>query len=136
MKRLRLGLLAMVLLVMSGCGDTSVAILITSGSWAYPPSISMNYYSKDSVHKLITGSVSFYAPDSDVNTITISVFDSRGFDRIRSTSALFFPGVTSGTVPFRIDYAGYPDDVYTFSIFVTDFNGYTSNLATGSFSVP
>jgi Asp/Glu/hydantoin racemase len=130
------GMLAMMMLVVSSCGDATVSIFISSGSTINPPSITLNYYSMDSVNNIINGSVNCYAPESGIDTMTVAVFDSRGFDRVRMTTVLNIQGIMNGTIPFRINYFGYPADVYTFSLFLTDFNGYTSNIITGSFSVP
>lgn len=136
MKRwLLLGLLAMMMQVITGCGDASITVVIPI-TIIDPPSITSYQFTKDTLTKFISGSVDFYAPDSDIDTITIAVFDSSGFQVARTRSALNLPGVTRGTIFFNIDYSGYRADTYTFSIFLTDFNGNTSNQIVDTFRVP
>lgn len=127
MKKLLLGMMTMMMLIMSGCGDATVI---------NPPSITAYQFTKDSAAKFIDGSVSFYAPDSDIDTMTIVVFDSGGYEITRTTASLNFPGTTQETVFFSIDYVTYPFGAYTFGIYLTDFNGYTSNQIVGTFLVP
>jgi len=135
MKRAFAVFLAMLMLVISGCGDASVSVVIPI-TIIEPPSITAYQFSKDQASQFVDGSVDFIAPDSDIDTITIAVFDSNGFlvDRVRT--ALRLPGVTSGRIPFSIDYRTYFNGTYTFSVFVTDFNGNTSNQIVDRFSVP
>ena len=133
MKRLLLGMLTVMMLVISGCGEVVVEPVI------YPPSITLYPFTKDTVTEYIYGDIDFYAPDSDIYTMTVSVFDSGGYPAKPSiTTSVNQPGVTQGTIPFRIDYFPLPSaaGAYTFSIYVTDFNGNTSNLAVGTFWVP
>jgi hypothetical protein len=138
MKRVLLGLMAIMMLVMSGCGDASVAVVIPIGPVIQPPSITSHQFSKDPVTEFIDGSVDFYAPDSDIDTMTVVVFDPRGYEISRSQTLINLTGVVQGTIPFSIDYATYPSDTYayTFSIYLTDFNGNTSNQAVDTFWVP
>lgn len=136
MKKLLLGLLATIMLMTSGCGDASVAVVIPIVPLIEPPSITSYQFTKNTLTELIDGSVDFFAPDSDIDTITIVVFDSRGFEMVRTRTALNLPGVVRGTISFRINYFTYPNDTYTFSIFLTDFNGNTSNQIVDSFKVP
>jgi hypothetical protein len=138
MKRGLLGLMAMMMLVMSGCGDASVAVVIPIGPVIQPPSITAHQFTKDSVNEFIDGSVSFFAPDSDIDTMTVVVLDPRGYEISRSQTLINLPGAVQGTIPFSIDYATYPSEAYayTFSIYLTDFNGNTSNLAVDTFFVP
>jgi len=138
MKRLLLGMMAMMMLVMSGCGDASVAVYIPLEPLASPPSITTYRFTKDPVTEFIDGSVDFYAPDSDIDTITVVVFDPRGFEISRSVRVFDFRGAVWGTIPFSIDYVTFPSTAlaYTFSIYLTDFNGNTSNQAVDLFRVP
>ena len=138
MKRLLLGMLGILILVMSGCGGATVAVEIPIVPVINPPSITSNQFTKDPAREVIYGSVDFYAPDSDVDTMTVVVFDSRGYEMARVVTALNYPGISRGTIPFSIDYITYPSSAYayTFSIYLTDFNGYTSNQAVGTFYVP
>lgn len=55
----------------------------------------------------------------------------------RSETTVSSAGV-QGTIPFTIDYNTYPSDAYpyTFSVYVTDFNGLPSNLVGDTFWVP
>lgn len=135
MRRLFLGALAVIMLVMSGCGDASVSVIIPI-TVANPPTITSYQFTKNTATEFINGSVDFYAPDSDIDTITIAVFNSGGFQMDRTRSVLNLPGVIRGTVNFSIDYVTYPTDTYTFTIFLTDFNGNTSNQIVDTFRVP
>lgn len=136
MKRLLLlALLALSMQVMSGCGDVGVTVFIPFTT-VDPPSITSYQFTKDTLSKFIDGRVDFYAPDADIDTITITVIDSSGFQVARTRTALNLPGVTRGTISFSIDYISYPADTYTFSIFLTDFNGNISNQIADTFRVP
>ncbi|NTV49533.1 MAG: hypothetical protein HGB32_01730 [Geobacteraceae bacterium] len=138
MKRLLVSMLTIVMLVLSGCGDATVSILIPIGPVIEPPAITSYQFTKNTVTELIEGSVDFYAPDSDIDTMTVVVFDPRGYEIFRSKTFIYLTGAVSGTIPFRIDYYYYPSEVfaYTFSIYLTDFNGNTSNQAVDTFNVP
>ncbi|MFA7404425.1 MAG: hypothetical protein WC007_10545 [Pelobacteraceae bacterium] len=136
MKRIFLGVLAMMMLVMTGCGGGSVEVVVPIEPAIYPPSITSYQYSKDTVREFVNGSINFNAPDSDIDSMTVVVFDSRGYEIARTTAALNLPGVSQGTVLFSIDYVTYPADKFTFSIYLTDFNGYTSNQVVDTFWVP
>jgi len=138
MKRLLLGMMAMMMLVMSGCGDGSVAVVIPLEQVISPPSITTYRFTKDPVAEFIDGSVDFQAPDSDIDTMTVVVIDPRGFEISRSVHLIDRRGVVQGTIPFSIDYATFPSSAfpYTFSIYLTDFNGDTSNQAVDVFRVP
>lgn len=131
-------MLAIMMLVISGCGEASVAVVIPLEHVISPPTITSYQFTKDPVAEFIDGSVSFYAPDSDIDTITVAVFDSGGYEISRTTTALNLRGVAQGTVPFSIDYVTYPSAAYayTFSIYLTDFNGYPSNQIVDTFRVP
>jgi hypothetical protein len=132
MKRLLLGMFAVMMLVMSACGDASVSVVVP----IEPPSITLFQFTQDRVNEFIDGSVTFFAPDSDIDTMTVTVFDSRGSVQFRTTTLIDLPGVIQGTIPFSIDYLTFPAGTFTISIFLTDFNGFTSSQAVGSFSVP
>lgn len=138
MKKVLLGMMALMMLLMSGCGDGSVAVVIPIGPVISPPSITSHQFTKDPVAEFIDGSVTFYAPDTDIDKMTVVVFDPRGYEISRSTTLIYLAGTTWGTIPFSIDYATYPSEFYpyTFSVYLTDFNGYTSNQAVDTFYVP
>lgn len=70
--------------------------------------------------------------------MTVVAFDSRGFERSRTITLIHLPGAVRGTIPFSIDYHTFPSDAfaYTFSVYLTDFNGLTSNQGAGTFLVP
>ncbi len=136
MKRLFLGIVAIMMLTISGCGDVGLLFVVPVGTVINPPSITSYRFTKHTTTGFIDGSVDFSAPDSDIDTITVAVFDGRGFEIYRSKSVLNLPGVTHGTILFSIDYAAYLAGTYTFSIFLTDFNGNTSNQAVDTFIVP
>jgi len=134
MKRLLLCMLAMMMLVMTGCGgDDDVVVVVPV---ADPPTITFLQFSKNPATELVLGSVDFIAPDSDIDTMTVVVFDSRGFEVARSLTLINLPNVVTGTIPFTIDYFNLLSDTYTFSIFLTDFNGNISNQVVDVFVVP
>lgn len=137
MKRMLLGMLAIMMLVMSGCGGGTVEVVVPIEPVINPPSITLNQFTQDRVRDFIDGSVVFFAPDADIDTMTVSVFDSiGGFERSRTTAVITLPGVVRGTIPFSIDYLNFPNGTFTFSIFLTDIDGFTSNLVVGTFSAP
>jgi hypothetical protein len=138
MKRLLVATLTIVMLMLSGCGDATVSVFIPIGPLIDPPEITSFQFTKNPATELIDGSVNFYAPDSDIDTMTVVVFDPRGYEISRSKTFIYQAGVVWGTIPFRIDYYYYPSDIfaYTFSIYLTDFNGNTSNQAVDTFYVP
>jgi hypothetical protein len=135
MKRLLTGLLAMTVLLLSGCGDASISVVIPI-TLADPPTITSHQFTKNTATEFINGSVDFFAPDSDIDTITIAVFDSRGVLVTRTRTAVNLPRVSRGTIFFSIDYVTFPADTFTFSIFLTDFNGNSSNQIADTFRVP
>lgn len=135
MKRLLLGALTIMMLLLSGCGD-GILVVVPIGPVINPPSITSYQFTKDPVGAFINGSVTFYAPDSDIYSMTVVVFDSGGNTKSRITSFPNFPGAIQGTIPFSIDYFTYPAGTFTFSIYLTDFNGYTSGQIVDTFRVP
>lgn len=134
MKRALLGMLAVMMLVMSACGDSSVTVVVP----LEPPSITSLSFTQDRIDEFIDGSVTFIAPDSDIDTMTVAVFDSRGFQISRTTTLIDLPNVIQGTIPFSIGYGNrtFLVDTLTLSVFLTDFNGFTSNQAVDTFFVP
>ena len=133
MKRMLLGMLAIMMLVMSGCGGATVEVVVPIEPVINPPSITSFPFTQDRVAEFIDGRVNFFAPDADVATMTVSVFDSIGLVT-RTTAVITLPGVVRGTIPFSIDYLNFPNGTFTFSIFLTDIDGFTSNLVVGTFS--
>jgi hypothetical protein len=131
MKRLMLGLLAIMMVVLSGCGEAPVVAVS-------PPTITSYSFTKDAIAEFIDGSVNFYAPDSDIDTMTVVAISPGGNEISRTVKLINLPGVIQGTIPFSIDYHLFPSSAfeYTFSIYLTDFNGYTSNQAVDTFFVP
>jgi hypothetical protein len=129
-KLVLLGILAITMMVVSGCGGSTVAV--------NPPTITTYSFTKDPVTEYIDGSVNYYAPDSDIDTMTVVAYDSLGHEKSRTVKLVNHPGATQGTISFSIDYYAFPSDAYpyTFSIYLTDFNGYTSNQAVDTFYVP
>jgi hypothetical protein len=136
MKKLLLGMMAIMMLVMSGCGGGSVEVVVPIGP--SPPLITSYGFTKDTVREFVDGSVAFYAPDSDIDTMTVVVFNPRGIEISRTQTLINLPGTAHGTIPFSIDYAAFPSEAfaYTFSIYLTDFNGNTSSQAVDTFFVP
>jgi hypothetical protein len=135
MKRALLGMMAMMMLAVSGCGDTSIAVVVPVIS---SPSITSHVFTQDRVAELISGSVAFQAPDSDIDTMTVVALDPRGLEASKSVVLINLPGVIQGTIPFSINYRTFPSETfaYTFIIYLTDFNGNRSNQAVDAFFVP
>lgn len=134
MKKVIVGMLAILMLAMTGCGGGSVEVVVP-----VEPSITLNPFSQDRVSEFIFGSVDFYAPDSDIDSMTVVAYDARGIQWSRTNTSINLPDVIRGTIPFSIDYNSFPSDFnapYTFSVYLTDFNGMTSNQAVGTFFVP
>jgi hypothetical protein len=139
MKRLHLGILAIMMLVMSGCGGGSVEVVVPIAPVTNPPSITSHSFTKNTATEIIYGDVAFYAPDSDIYSMTVVVFDPSGQEKSRITTFPNLTGIAQGTIPYSIDYINFSSDFYnpyTFSIYLTDFNGYTSNQAVDTFFVP
>lgn len=133
MKRFMLLILVAMTLLTAGCGsEVTVVIPLVQA-----PEITAARFSQDVVNRFVDGSVDFYAPDSDLDTITISVTDSRGFGVTRTVTDLAaFRGSVRGTIDFTIDYLTYLPDTYTISVHLTDLNGLISNPVFFSFRVP
>lgn len=140
MKRLLLGMLTIMMLVMSGCGDASVAVVVPLEPVIVisPPTITSYQFTKDPVAEFIDGSVEFYAPDSDIDTMTVVVIDPRGYEIYRKNTLIYLSGAVQGSIPFSIDYVNFPSETYayTFTAYLTDFKGNTSNQAVNTFWVP
>lgn len=136
MKRALLGMLAIMMLVLSGCGGGRVEVVVPVGP--EPPSITSHSFTKNTATEFIYGEVTFYAPDSDIYSMTVVAIGPRGNEVSRTKTYPDRTGVIQGTIPFSIDYYNFPSGVYpyTFSIYLTDFNGYTSNQAVDTFYVP
>lgn len=134
MKRLILVAMSVIVFLISGCGSE---ITVVWPIFQYdPPTISDFIYSQDTVNSYVDGTVAFYAPDHDLDSITISVMDSGGVEVKRIVTSLgAYSGQSAGTIPFSIDYFDYQPDSYYFTIYVTDYWGYMSNPVYGSFSV-
>jgi hypothetical protein len=136
MRRLFSVIAVMAMLSIAGCGDSSVSVVIPIVPIIQPPSITSYQFTKNTATEFVNGTVDFYAPDTDIDTITITVFDSRGFEIARKRTIVNLAGVVRGTIPFSIDYLTFPIDTYTFSIYLTDFNGNISNQVVDTFRVP
>lgn len=134
MKRVLLGMLAVMMLVMSACGDSSVTVVVP----LQPPSITFLDVALDRVTEVAVGTVDFIAPDEDIATMTVTVIDSGGVLISRTTTLIDLPNVIEGTIPFRIGYRNraFLVDTLTLSVFLTDFNGLTSNVDVRTFLVP
>ena len=134
MKRLILVAMSLIMFLISGCGSE---ITVVWPIFQYdPPTISNFHYSQDRVNSYVDGTVDFYAPDHDLDSITISVRDSRGIEVERTVTSLgAYSGQAAGTISFSIDYFNYQPDTYYLTIYVTDYWGYMSNPVYDSFSV-
>lgn len=138
MKKLILSMFTILTLLLAGCGDGSVSVYVPIGPVINPPAITSYQFTKDRISEFIDVSVTFYAPDSDIDTVTVTVFDPNNQVISRTTTRRNLQGVVNGTIFTSIDYASYPSSPYrySFSVYVTDFNGYTSNLISDWFYVP
>lgn len=136
MKRLMLIVLASLMLTATGCGSSvSVGVTIPI-DLIESPSITSSRFSQDLNNQFIDGTVDFYAPDADIDTITIAVVDSNGFLIERQvTPVIGYGGVVTGTISFTIDYITYPSGIYTFTVYLTDSDGFISNSIFGTFRV-
>lgn len=136
MKRMILLVMSLMMLGLAGCGSEVSVVIPIDIPVITPPTITSSQYTQDTVNRFVDGSVDFYAPYSDIDTITISVMDSRGFVLERTVTALTgLTGRTTGTISFSIDYIAYRPDTYTFSVYLTDRAGYFSNAIYGTFWV-
>ena len=135
MKRLFVMMVAMMTLVMAGCGDGSVTVTVPI-STLRAPTIEAYRFTKNSATQFVTGSVDYFAPDSDIDTMTVTVFSSSGLQTSRTVTLINQVNVARGTISFSIDYVNLVADTYTFSVYLTDFNGLTSNQAVDTFRVP
>lgn len=135
MKRILLSVIMVAGLLMAGCGsEVSIGTTITIPVYA-APEIGGLQFVKDANRGIVSGSFEFWADDNDLNTMTIVVHDSSGYEISRSTTDLrSFWGYSSGIMYFSIDYFSFPPDRYTFTIFVTDRAGYFSNGLYGTFN--
>jgi hypothetical protein len=120
--------------MIAGCGsEVSVMLPLYYES---SPAITNFHYTQDVVNSYVDGTVAFYAPDSDLGSITITVVNSRGAEISRTITSLgAVAGRSSGTIPVSIDYINYRPDDYTFTIYLTDRAGYVSNPVYGSFRI-
>lgn len=134
MKRLILVAMVLLMTMIAGCGsEVSIVLPLYYDSL---PEITTCHYTQDVVNSYVDGTVEFYAPDSDLGSITITVVNSRGTEIEHTITSLgAFAGRSSGTIPFTIDYIHYRPDDYTFTIYLTDRAGYMSNPVYGSFRV-
>ncbi|HIJ86484.1 MAG TPA: hypothetical protein HPP97_02235 [Desulfuromonadales bacterium] len=134
MKRLILVSMLLLMTMIAGCGsEISVMLPLYYNS---PPTITTYHFTQDVVNSYVDGTVEFYAPDTDLDTITIIVINSRGAETSHTITSLgSLAGRSSGTISFTIDYINYRPDDYTFTIFLTDRAGYLSNAVYGSFRV-
>ncbi|MBL0225349.1 MAG: hypothetical protein IPQ16_07165 [Geobacteraceae bacterium] len=136
MKRIILLVVSMMVLALAGCGSEVSVVIPIPVPIITPPSITYSQYTQDTVNRFVDGSVDFYAPYSDIDTITITVVDSRGFVVERAVTPVpGLTGITTGTISFSIDYLLYRPDTYTFSVYLTDRAGYFSNVIYGTFRV-
>ncbi len=143
MKKFLLSLLVVLMLALSGCGDATVGVAvdipIVPVVFINPPVITLYPYTKDTQTEYIYGSIDFYASDADIYSMTVVAYNPRGVEMSRVTTyPTNLTGAIRGTIPFSIDYFTFPSEInaYTFSVYLTDSNGYTSNQAVDRFYVP
>ena len=134
MKRGFLLVISLMMIGLAGCGSEISVVVPIPIPIIVPPSITSSQFSQDTANFFVNGSIDFYAPDFDLDTMTVSVVDSRGGVAERTVRTLTgVAGRTSGTISFSIDYITYRPDTYTFTIYVTDRAGYISNAIYGTF---
>lgn len=134
MKLFILFTMLLLMMMIAGCG--SEISIVLPAYYNSPLTITNYHHTQDVVNSYIDGTVEFYAPDSDLDTITISVVNSRGVEVEHTVTSLgSFAGRSSGVISFSIDYINYRPDDYTFTIYLTDRVGYMSNAVYGSFRV-
>lgn len=134
MKRLILIAMSVLMLLAAGCGsDVTVVLPIFSYD---SPAITNYHYSQDAANSFVDGTVEFSAPVYDLDTITITVVNSRGIEVEHTVTSLgAYVGRSTGTISFTIDYINYRPDLYSFTIYLTDRAGYMTNPVYGSFRV-
>jgi hypothetical protein len=131
MKRLILVTMLFLMTMIAGCGE-----LLPASSDYLPPKITTYHHTQDVLNSYVDGTLEFYAPDSDLDTITISVVNSRGTEIEHTITYLSsFAGRSSEAIYFTIDYINYRPDDYTYTIYLTDRAGYMSNPVYGAFRV-
>lgn len=134
MKKFFLTTTLLLMFITAGCG--SEISFVVPIPFLSAPAITYYQYSQDSLNFFVDGTVEFSAPDFDLDTITVSIVDSRGVVTQQTVTSLgAFRGLSSGTIPFSIDYINYRPDIYSFTIYLTDKAGYTSNPVYGYFRV-
>jgi hypothetical protein len=126
MKRLILVTMLLLTTMIAGCGsEISVVLPVYYDS---SPTITTYHHTQDVVNSYVDGTVEFYAPDRDLDSISITVVNSRGIEIEHTITSLgAFAGRSSGAISFTIDYINYRPDDYTFTIYLTDRAGYLSN---------
>lgn len=134
MKRFILVTMSLLMLLTAGCGAEVTFVVPIPVLNA--PTITFYQYSQDVTNAFVDGTVEFSAPDFDLDTITVSIVDSRGIVTEQSVASLgAFRGISRGTIPFSIDYINYRPGIYSFTIYLTDKAGLISNPVYGSFIV-
>lgn len=115
MKRLILVAMSVIMFLISGCGSE---ITVVWPIFQYDsPTISDFHYSQDMLNHYVDGTVDFYAPDHDLDSITISVTNSRGVEVERTVTSLGgYSGQSAGTISFSIDNINYQPDTYYFTV--------------------
>lgn len=124
MKKLAYFLLAAVCLVsLVGCGDPSNS----DPPALSPPVITSNQITQDAVNLYVDGTVGFTIGSAYLDTMTVTITNASGVvgDSKRSSLAIY-SSLTSGTIPYIIDYLNYPAGTYTITVYLTDLNGYQS----------
>lgn len=133
MKRIMLLILASMVLLTAGCGSEVTVVIPVAQS----PEITAARFSQDVFRSFVDGSIDFFAPDTDLDTITTTVTDSRGFNVTRTvTDLIAFRGQVRGTIALTVNYQTYQQDTYTITVFLTDRIGLSSNPVFYTFVVP
>ena len=138
MKRMLGAMVVAMALMLGGCGgevrvSASVPLEVPV---VYAPAVTTMDFSLDAARQFVVGSVDFSDPDADLDTMTVVVTDSRGFEVARTVTDLrSFFGYTGGVISFSIDYIAYLPGTYDFTLYLTDRFGNLSNPVYGTFRI-
>lgn len=133
MRKILIVVMSILILGLAGCGGEVTVTVPLPIHIITAPSIASYQFSQDRINYLVEGSVDYYAPDVDIDTITISATNSNGVVTNMTVTSLTNTIGSSGSIAFSIDYYSYSPDTYTFTVYLTDKLGYISNPVYGTF---
>ena len=123
--------LSLLILLIAGCGDDQLSIIPQP---APHPVITAAHFSQNRLISTIEGSVDFEAPGNDLISMTKTLTDSQGAVVYFDQPTLNLPGVRTGTIPFSVSYAPFPDGTYTLKIQLANTAGGFSNAEIFTFT--